>query len=42
MCWNDAYLIIALEDQYVRYLHNNATQISSVEMHGGMVDTHTL
>ena len=40
MCWNDAYLIIGLEDQHVENWHNNATQIYSVVMHAGMVDMH--
>ena len=40
MCWNDAYLILGLEDQWVGTLHNNLTHISSVAMHVGMVDMH--
>ena len=39
--WNDAYLILGLEHQYVGNYHNNATHISSVVMHVGMVDMHT-
>ena len=42
MCWNDAYMIIGLEYQYVGNCHNNETQISSVAMNVGIVDIHTL
>ena len=42
MCWNYAYLIIGLEDQYLGNYNNNATRIYSVTMHVGMVDIHTL
>ena len=42
MCWNDAYLILDLEYQYVVNSKNNAAQISSVAMHIGMVDMQTL
>ena len=42
MCWNDAYLIRCLEDQYMENWHNNTTQIYGVAMHVGMVDKHTL
>ena len=42
MCWNDAYMILGLEDHYVGNLQNNATHISSVSIHVGMVDRHTL
>ena len=42
MCWNDAYLIIGKEDQYVGNWHNNATHISIVEMHVRMVDMNTV
>ena len=42
ICWYDAYLIIGLEDKYVRNYNNNSTHISSVEIHVGVVDMHTL
>ena len=42
MYWNDAYLILGLEDKYVGNYNNNATQISSFAMHVGMVDMHSL
>ena len=42
MCWNDAYLVLGLEYQYVGNYNNNATQISSVVMHVGVVDIHTV
>ena len=42
MCWNDAYLIIGMEDQYIGNFDNNSTQISSVAMYAGMVDMHAL
>ena len=32
MCWNDAYLIIVLEDQYVVNCNNNTTHISKLTM----------
>ena len=38
---NDDYLIIGLEEQYMANQKNNATKISSVAMHVGMVDMHT-
>ena len=42
MCWNDAYLILGLEYQYVGNHNNNGTQIYSVEIHAEIVDMHTL
>ena len=42
MCWNDAYLILGLEDQNVGNFKNNTTHTSSVAMHVGMVDMHKL
>ena len=36
------YLIIDMEEQYVGNWNNNATHISSVEIHIGMVDMHIL
>ena len=42
MCWNNAYTILVLEDQYMGNHNNNATQIYSVEMHVGMIDIHKL
>ena len=42
ICWNDAYLILGVEYQYMGNYNNNATHISNVEMHVGMVDMHTL
>ena len=39
---NDAYLIIGMEDQYMGNYNKNATHISSVEMHVGIVDMHIL
>ena len=42
MCWNDAYLILGLKDQYMGNYHNNVTHISSVAVHVGIVDIHTL
>ena len=42
MSWNGAYLVIGLEDQYVENQNNNATHISSVEIHVGVVYMHTL
>ena len=42
MCWDNAHLIIGLEYQCVGSWNNNVTQISSVVMHIGMVDTYTL
>ena len=42
MRWNNTYLIIGLDNQYVGKYNNNATHISIVEMYAGMVDMHTL
>ena len=42
MCWNDTYLILGLEDKYLVNYNNNATHISIVTIHVGVVDTHTL
>ena len=42
MRWNDTYLVFGMEDQYVGNYNNNAKHISSVVMHVGMVDMHTL
>ena len=42
MCWNDAYLILGLKDQYLIYRHNKATQTFSVAIHVGLIDMHTL
>ena len=42
MCWNDAYVILGLEDQYVGNYNNNTSHISSLEMHVRMVDMRTL
>ena len=42
MRWNDAYMIIVMEDQYVGNFNKNATQISSVVMHVGTVDIYIL
>ena len=42
ICWNDAYLILGSEDQYVGNWHNNATHIFIVAMHVWMADMHTL
>ena len=41
MCWNKAYLILGLEDQYVGNWHKKSTHISGVEMNVGVVDIHT-
>ena len=41
MCWNDAYLILGLEDHCVGNWHKNSTHFSSVAMHIGMVDMQT-
>ena len=38
MCWNDAYMILGMEDQYVGNCHNNATHISSVVFKHSRVD----
>ena len=40
--WNNDYLILGLEGQYMGIKKNNTTHISSVEIHAGMVDMHTL
>ena len=37
-----AYLIIESGDEYGDFFHNNVANISSVKMHVGMVDRHTL
>ena len=42
MRWNDAYMILGMEDQYVGKYNNNATHISIVLIHVGMVDMYTL
>ena len=42
MCWNYAYLIVGLEDQYVVNFNNSSTHISSVEIPVGMVGMHKL
>ena len=42
MCWNDAYLILGLEYQYMGNCPTNATQISIVAMYVATVDMHTL
>ena len=42
MRWNDAYMILGLEDQYMGNYNNNATHISTLAMHFGMVDMYTL
>ena len=42
MCLSDDDIITDLGYQYVEILHNNASQISSVEIHVGTVDIHTL
>ena len=42
MIWNNDYLILGLEGQYMGIKKNNTTHISSVEIHAGMVDMHTL
>ena len=42
MCWNDDYLILSLEVQYMGNYNNNVTRISSVETYVWMVDMHTL
>ena len=38
MCWNDAYLILGMGDQYLGNCHNNTTQIYSLAMYVGMAD----
>ena len=40
VCWNDAYLILSMEDQYMVNWYNNATHIYCVKMHVVMVDMH--
>ena len=42
MRWNNSYLILVLEDQYVGNYNNNATDIFIVAMHVVMVYIHTL
>ena len=42
ICWNYAYLVIDFGYQYVGNFHNKAKHISSVVMHVGMDDMHTL
>ena len=42
MRWKYLYLIIGLEDQYMGNYNNNVAHISSVSMHAGVVDMHTL
>ena len=42
MCWNDASLIIGLEDKYVGNQNNTATHILIVAMNVGMADMHTV
>ena len=42
VCWNNAYLVIGLEDKYVGNFLNNTTHIFIMEMHVGIVDMHTL
>ena len=42
MWWNNAYLVLGLDDQFMGKFHNSAKQISSEEMHIGMVDIHGL
>ena len=42
MRWNNAYIILGLEDLYVGNYNNKEKHISSVAMHVGMLDIHTL
>ena len=42
MRWNDAYLILGLKDKYMGNYNINATHISIVAIHVGVVDMHTL
>ena len=42
MCWDDYYMIIGLEDRYMVNWYNNATHISILEIHIGVVYMHTL
>ena len=42
MCWNDTYLILDLEDQYMENYNNKSAHISNDEINVGMVDIHTL
>ena len=41
VCWNDAYLTLGLEDQYIGIGYNNKTHSPILLMHVGMLDKHT-
>ena len=42
VCWNDAYLTLGLEDQYIGIGYNNKTHSPILLMHVGMLDMHKL